>query len=357
MNGSGAARLRQLLRRCRWVSWSGATLCALGASAAIGGTTAGLATPSVGEPSALTERGVAQWIERMHRAPCVRPYSGTFVVLSASGAMASSRIWQACDGQQQMEQVEALTGTPRVIFRRNDEVRTFWPQTRTVQMDRREVSGLFPRVPAVSGTSMAQYYVARTLGLERVAGQVAEVVWFKPVDTLRFGYRLWSERETGLVLKLQTLAVDGRVLEQSAFSELDMNAPVRAEQLARLMNATAGYKIVAPVVMKTTAQDEGWALRQPVAGFVPVSCHRRALSAGEDVPGVLQCLYSDGLASVSLFMETLDPKRHPAQPQASSVGATQLFAQRVTSDVWLTVVGEVPMSTLRLFAGQLERTR
>ena len=72
---------------------------------------------------------------------------------------------------------------------------------------------------------------------------------------------------------------------------------------------------------------------------------------------MLQCLYSDGLASVSLFMETLDPKRHPAQPQASSVGATQLFAQRVTSDVWLTVVGEVPMSTLRLFAGQLERTR
>lgn len=71
----------------------------------------------------------------------------------------------------------------------------------------------------------------------------------------------------------------------------------------------------------------------------------------------MQCLFSDGLASVSLFMELFDPRRHSAQTQISSVGATQLLAQRIAPDVWLTAVGEVPLQTLRLFAGQLERTR
>ena len=39
------------------------------------------------------------------------------------------------------------------------------------------------------------------------------------------------------------------------------------------------------------------------------------------------------------------------------MGATQLWAQRGPTDMWLTAVGEVPLQTLRLFVGQLERLR
>lgn len=256
-----------------------------------------------------------------------------------------------------MERVEALSGTPRTVFRRNDEVRTFLPQAGVVRSDRRDVGGLFPRVPVVDGTSIAQFYTSRSLGRERVAGLVADVVWFKPVDSLRFGYKLWSEQETGLIVKLQTLRPDGRVLEQAAFSELDLNAPIRMEQISRMMDDTDGYKVVSPEVVKTTAAAEGWRLRQPVAGFVPVSCHRRSMPSAQGPQSVLQCLYSDGLASVSLFVEPFDAARHPAQTQIAGSGATQLLAQRIPPDAWVTAVGEVPLQTLRLFAGQLERIR
>lgn len=342
----------------RFQTWAFPVLSAVGCSIALAGPPVGKPAPVASDTTAPTaERGIVQWIERMHRAPCIRPYAGTFVVLAASGSMASSRIWHACEGTQQMERVEALSGTPRTIFRRNDEVRTFLPQSRVVRSDRRDVGGLFPRVPVVDGTSISQFYTSRSIGQERVAGLMADVVWFKPVDTLRFGYKLWSEQETGLIVKLQTLGSDGRVLEQAAFSELDLNAPVRVEQLSRMMDATAGYKVVAPEVIKTTAQAEGWDLRQPVAGFVPVSCHRRSVSLSEGSQDVLQCLYSDGLASVSLFVEPFNAQRHPAQPQVAGAGATQLLAQRMLPDVWVTAVGEVPLQTLRLFAGQLERLR
>ena len=53
----------------------------------------------------------------------------------------------------------------------------------------------------------------------------------KPTDRLRFGYRIWSEKRTGLVIKTQTLDPSGRVLEQTAFSELQLDAPVPAEAM------------------------------------------------------------------------------------------------------------------------------
>lgn len=312
--------------------------------------------PAVVSPdSSGAERSMAQWIERMRNASCGRPYVGTFVILSSTGGMASSRIWHTCEGRQQVERVEALSGTPRMIFRRNDEVRTFLLQDRTVRLDRRDAAGPLALTPVVSSKAIAQYYTAQWLGQERVAGRVADVVWFKPLDGLRFGYRLWSERETGLAVKLQTLGFEGQVLEQAAFSELDLNAPVRADQIVRSMQSMAGFTELPTTVVKTTAKAEGWTLRQQVAGFVPVNCHRRTVSAAPEAPSVLQCLYSDGLASVSLFLEPLDPAHHPEHPQATSMGATHMFAQRIQPDIWLTVVGEVPMQTLKLFAGQLER--
>jgi sigma-E factor negative regulatory protein RseB len=302
-------------------------------------------------------RDIGQWIERMHQAPRNRSYVGTFVVLSSSGAMFSSRIWNACDGKQQVERVDGLSGTPRKVFRRNDEVRTFLPQERTVRTERGDARGLFPQMPSVEGVSLARHYEAQVLGQERVAGLDADVVWFKPLDPLRFGYRIWSERTSGLVVKMQTLATDGRVLEQAAFSELDFDAPVPMDKLSRMMDDVAGYKVIAPAVVKTTAQEEGWRLRQPVAGFVAQSCHKRAAATSSAALPVLQCLYSDGLATVSLFVEPFDAQRHGNQGQLGSMGATQMLGQRMVPDAWVTAVGEVPMQTLRLFVGALERTR
>ncbi|WP_440108292.1 MucB/RseB C-terminal domain-containing protein [Acidovorax sp. BL-A-41-H1] len=321
------------------------------------GLIAGAASSASAEGVPTADRSVLQWVERMHAAPCQRSYTGTFVVLSASGAMSTSRIWHACDERNRLERVESLSGNPRTVFRRNDEVRTFSPESRTVRTDRRDTGTTFPRVAVVPGTAISQFYAATRLGQDRVAGYLADVVWFKPQDTLRFGYRLWSERDTGLVIKLQTITADGKVLENAAFSELDLRASLQPEQISRLMDTTAGFKEVSAPATRTSAQAEGWAMRQPVPGFVPVSCHQRSMAAADGAGQVLQCLYSDGLASVSLFLEPFDATRHPAQPQATSMGATHLLAQRLNADTWVTAVGEVPLQTLKVFTTQFQRIR
>ena len=302
------------------------------------------------------DAALSQWLMRLHDAARSRSYVGTFVV-TAGDSMSSSRIWHVCDGQQQIERVDALTGTARSTFRRNDRVMTFLPERRVVISETRDALGLFPNSLNRADSSIAQFYRLKVLGRQRVAGLDSDVVQLLPVDALRFGYRVWTERETGVVVKLQTLDAAQGVLEQAAFSELKLGEPVNMAQLAALMDDTAGYQVHQPEMIKTTAAQEGWLFKAQVPGFKSMACHKRVNadpSAGQG--STLQWVFSDGLASVSLFIEPFDVAQHGkmVRHQKYEMGATHMLTHRL-GPWWITAVGEVPTQTLAIFAKGLER--
>lgn len=272
--------------------------------------------------------------------------------------MSSAKIWHVCEGSQQMERVETLTGAPRSIFRHNDQVVTFMPDHKVVRSEKRESLGLFPELFQSVDSHIADFYRVQQAGSERVAGVEADIVNLVPKDRMRFGYRVWTERKNGLVVKLQTLDADGKVLEQAAFSELQLDAPVKMDKLIQMMGKVDGYRVEKPVLLKTTASAEGWVLKAPVAGFKPMSCYKRPVSAGTAAAAgeePLQWIFSDGLASVSIFVEPLDRQRHDKE-SSLSLGATQTMTRQLDA-YWITVMGEVPMTTLRLFAQGLEHKK
>ena len=300
---------------------------------------------------------VVEWLQRMHTGARQRNYIGTFVVSAAGGDLSSARIWHVRDGDLQIERIEALSGPPRSTFRRNHHVMTFLPEAKVVKVEKRENLDLFPNLPDKPDSSIGDFYDVRAVGKDRVAGFDADVVQLVPHDGLRFGYRIWSERRSGLVMKLQTIDSDSRVVEQSAFSELQLDAPVKAQALAQMMANTGGYRIEKLELERTSAQDEGWALKSPVAGFKPRSFYRRGDKTGQD--RTVQWTFSDGLASVSLFIERYDEKRAP-RDGVLTIGATNAIRRRLpepANDWWLTAVGEVPQQTLNAFAQSLARTR
>ncbi len=324
----------------------------------------GAAGSGVASDVKLPERNISEWLERMHEAARRRAYIGTFVVTSGA-SMSSAKIWHVCDGDQQMERVEALTGAPRSTFRRNDQVITFNADSKTALAEKRESLGLFPNLLKSSDSAIGQFYAARQVGSERVAGFDADVVQLAPKDGLRYGYRVWSEKKSGLVVKLQTVNAQGQVLEQAAFSDLQMDAPVSMAKLTQMMGNTEGYKVEKPDLVKTTALAEGWMLKNAVPGFKPMSCFKRgvAVAEGAAADSTLQWIFSDGLASVSLFVEAFDRQRH-VQEGLLSMGATQMLTRRFTDrqgekgpEWWVTLVGEVPAPTLTIFAQGLERKK
>jgi sigma-E factor negative regulatory protein RseB len=313
------------------------------------------AQPSAAASSQLRDRSASEWLVRMHEASKLRSYVGTFVVSSIGGGMSIARIWHAYDGDVQLEKVESLTGAPRSVYRRNEQVVTFFPETHVVRTEKRDSLGIFTNLIKSSDSSIPDFYAARRLGSDRVAGFEADVVQLAPRDALRFGYRIWSERRSGLVVKLQTLDGDGNVLEQSAFSELALDVPVRADKLTQMMGATHGWRVENLDIARTTAESEGWQLRAPPPGFKPISCYKRRTAGASSPEGTMQWVFTDGLAAVSLFAEPFDARRHVQEGLFSS-GATQTLTRRV-SEWWVTAVGEVPPATLRAFAQALERRK
>lgn len=302
---------------------------------------------------------LVDWLRRVHEATRQNAYTGTFVVSSGSG-VASAKIWHVGDGAQQMERVVSLSGISRVTYRHNDRVITFFPASGRAVVEHRESLGLLPDFLNAADSSIGKLYQFSTHNVERIAGLEADVVHLVPMDRLRYGWKVWSERKTGVVLQLQTLDLDGKVLEQSAFSELKLDAPVTMRQLSHLMEQTEGYRLESPEKVKVNAEMQGWVLNKGVHGFREMGCYQRSVRERAESSSknghAMQWVFSDGLASVSLFVEPYDARRHVREGGRSLGGATHSLAHRIDG-WWATAVGEVPVSTLKVFVQGLERTR
>jgi sigma-E factor negative regulatory protein RseB len=304
-----------------------------------------------------TPMELAPWLERTQQATSRRAYTGTFVVSSSGSSMVAARIWHVCDGAQQLERVENLTGAPRTTLRKNADTVTFLPASRTALLEKRADAIGFPALLKGDVQGLDKRYQLQAQADDRVAGVETHVALIRPVDGWRFGYRAWTEKNTGLLVQLQTLDAAGQVLEQAAFTELTLDAPVRADKLAGMMADTQGWRIEVPALVQTSASTEGWQIRGLPAGFRPVSCHKRPSPAGGGDAGapltLMQWVFTDGLATVSLFVEPFDSARHRREGHTSR-GATQIWVTRKGA-WWVTAVGEVPLVTLTHLTKGLDR--
>jgi sigma-E factor negative regulatory protein RseB len=309
-----------------------------------------------GEP-AQAAAGADGWLSRMRQAASTRNYQGT-LVFNAAGVVSSSRVTHFCEGKQRVERVEVLDGESRQVYRHNDLTQTVWTRSRTAVIEQRESTAEFPSLPA-GGARVLESYDLRVLGTGRVAGHDAQVLLLKPRDAHRFAQRLWAEQGTGLLLRADILGPAGEVLESAAFSDVAIGGRSNPGPVLAAMRNLDGYRVVRPTVAPTRLEAEGWGLARPVPGFQLVNCVKRVLSAAGEPdldPGaqVVQAVFSDGMTHVSVFIEPFDAQRHKSM--ATSLGATHTLMSR-SGPWWVTVMGDVPMSTVQNFLAVLERRR
>jgi len=299
---------------------------------------------------------VRSWLMRIHDAASHRNFQGTFVV-SAGGSVSSSRIAHFCEGNQQFERIDALDGQARHVFRHNDVVHTLWPVNHLAVVEQRDLLTSFPALLQAGNDRLAENYELVPGGSDRVAGHEADVLRVKPRDALRYGYRLWADKDSGLLLRAEVLGEHDEVLESSAFSDVTIGIKPQPEAVLQPMRRLEGYRVMRSQLQRTQLEAEGWTLKQMVAGFRNVSCVKRPLDgSAESEPGgaqMLQAIYSDGLTYVSIFIEPFNAQRHTRSMQ-TVIGATQTL-MRKQGDWWVTVMGDVPVVTLRRFASALER--
>ena len=323
-----------------------------------GFATGAWAQSSVDNKSAAQSRDVRPWLTRIHEAASRQNFQGAFVV-SGGGNVASARMAHFSEGANQFERIESLDGQARNVFRHNDVVHTVWPASRVVVVEQRDSLNSFPSLLQAGGDGVADWYDIQAQGEERVAGREANVLIVRPKDAFRYGYRLWSDKISGLLLRADVLGERGEVLETSAFSDIAIGVRSQPDTVLQPMRKLDGYRVLHPVQRPTRLDAEGWVMNQIAPGFRQISCVNRQMDNSGDAEvtaqQVLQAIYADGMTYVSVFVEPFKPKRH-TRPMLAAVGVTQTLSMR-QGDWWVTVVGDVPAATLRVFANGLERKK
>jgi sigma-E factor negative regulatory protein RseB len=296
-------------------------------------------------------------LERMERALATRNYQGIFVH-DHDGQLETLRIVHRSEGGGFAERLVSLDGSGREVIRRDGELRAYFPDQRVALVESDTKAGLLFAGLQGLDNSAGQMYRLSEESPARVSGRAARVLLVEPLDDLRYGYRVWVDDASAMPLKTQLRTAAGRPLEELVFTELTLPAqvadaalePASAARRCRLLRHSAPGAAQPPQAADTT-----WDASDLPPGFRLVANSTRLM--GNDQRAVTHLVFSDGLASVSVFVE---PQSHlPASGHAegvsqavtrvgsSSAVSTEVDGHRVTA------IGEVPPATVRAIAGSL----
>ncbi len=319
-------------------------------------------TPAAAEPPARTP---LEWVQAIQQAATRVNYSGT-IVYQSGAEMRTSRILHLFDGTNSHERLQTLDGKPREFIRLrtqdNDEVQCLIPEARRIVIEHRTSDEPFPGLIGATPEAILARYELKTGTIERVAGVECQILLLRPRDALRYGYRLCAERLTGLLLKAQTLGDKRDVLEQVAFTDVKVGERISRSQLKPSWSI-AGWTIERSDYRRVDLEKAGWIVPTP-EGFRRTKEVVRRMGTRD----AMQVVFSDGMATVSVFIEPdaaaggqnvpaspaapADATR-PAAEEAQVVGPTAAYSMRL-GDAMVTVVGEVPPTAVRAVARSVE---
>ncbi|MFC3339676.1 MucB/RseB C-terminal domain-containing protein [Paracandidimonas soli] len=292
-------------------------------------------------------RAVVELLTRIQDAARELDYAGVFAHQQGSALM-SSRIVHVVDGTGERERLELLDGEPREFLRHNETVQCLIPEQKIIIRERSR-GDRFPAIMLGDGQDLDQYYRVRSHeAVGRVAGHECHVHELIPVDSLRYGYRLCTDAKTHLLLKLQVLSPEHGVLDQIAFTSLQLGKDVTPDQLEPSWD-TAGWQVLEPRKTHADFARKGWRISVP-AGFRTITQLSRPMSESRRVE---QLVLSDGLAAISVFIEPFGDGEPGRSAGSVSKGSLNIQKLRI-GDFWMTAVGDVPSAALQ---DLIERTQ
>ena len=299
------------------------------------------------------------WLQKMNQALATRNYDGTFFHLS-EGRVETMRIVHRVRAGRVTERLQSLDGSGREFVRNNDELTCYLPDQHTVLVEPRPDNGPFLGSLPQFGADVNEFYRIESLPDTHVLGRAARVIAVNPKDQFRFGYRLWLDEKTAMPLKTQLCDSRGQVIEQIFFARLDMPESIPDSELApavrtegmRWVRQGPSHDTASPALSAFRASELPPGFRLTVAGAQTIG--------GATVPAS-HLVYSDGLATVSVFVEAPpgdappgadSSPSAPAEPPMQGlarVGSGFAFST-VVQGHQVTAVGEVPAQTVEFIA-------
>jgi sigma-E factor negative regulatory protein RseB len=292
------------------------------------------------------------WLKKATAAAHQLNYSGTYIY-QYGDHIETSKITHINDESGEHEKLEALDGSPREVIRNNEEVLCFTPENSSaVLVEKRKIEKTFPALLPRRLDGITENYRVRFAEPDRMAGHVCKVIVLEPKDQYRYQHKLWIDQATGLLLKAGMLNDRNEVIGQFAFTQVQIGGQIDKESLRPKIS---GKKVLVPTEATAATElqqsDLSWVVKQLPPGFAQVTMKKRTMP-GKGVP-VKHLVFSDGLATVSVFIE---PVASVVKPMQSVVrqGAVHVY-MRTVADHQITVLGEVPAITVMQIANSASK--
>ena len=308
----------------------------------------GFAFPQAQQPA----QDGAAWLRKIYNASLKLSYSGTFVYRQGDRSE-SSRVTRIVDAHADTEKLEALDGVRREIVRNGDEVRCYLPDIKTVKIDKRSKHPTFPALLPAQNSTLSDQYVVTKDETARIAGYDCQAISLKPKDEFRYGYKLWADVATGMLLKARIVNERGEAVEEFTFTQLIIGGSIDREMVkSSFAGQSKQWKVENAGVVRADLARSGWTVNPGIPGFQKVIEIQRQLRHAHRVS---QVVYSDGLAAVSVFIEPVESGQEVRQG-LSSMGAVNIYTRELANHV-VTVVGEAPARTVRQIGDTVEYHR
>ncbi len=300
----------------------------------------------VGVASADESEPVAQaLLKKMVDAAGSVVFTGTLVYgdTHSLDAMEVVRI-----GDQQRERIVTLTGQHREMLRDASRVSWLLPQERMLIVDQSEGQRRLTELTRDQIRSLPQWYNLRVNGADRVAGRDARVVEIAPRDDYRYAYKLWLDRETGLLLRSQCRNADQELLEHFMFVSLELDRDKAGQSIDYTIDSS-GFRKVESAVETLNESRQDWQAADLPPGYRLLSAHLRSPPGSQET--VQHYLYGDGLGAVSVYITTGGENGLEGFAER---GNTRMAGQE-HGEYHITVVGEVPRATVERILGGMQR--
>lgn len=287
-------------------------------------------------------------INKMTQANRSLNYDGIFIY-HYGPIMDTMRIIHKADKTGEYERLVSLSGSAREVIRDNKSVTCIYPDDHAVKVEKFRSQKLVFRLPQPI-ESVSDYYAFSTSGWDRVAGRKTRVVNILPRDEYRYGYKLWIDADTHLLLKSELRSRDRKTLEQIIFTQLNLRDNIPDKLLKpSLSGKDYTWYENTPEIQQTGASDLHWKTRWLPAGF-KMKERQKQIMPTSSVP-VEHLIYTDGIAFVSIFIEKLE-QHSPETVGPSSMGGVNTFAS-LEDGYQITAVGEVPPTTVQRMANSV----
>jgi sigma-E factor negative regulatory protein RseB len=293
-----------------------------------------------------------QWLDELSSALQTLDYDGTFVYLH-DGRMDAMRIIHQMSEGGQSERLVSLTGSAREVLRDDKAVTCIKADNKSVMIGKSRPRPPFPVLPRDLGKTSRNYQI-EDVGDDRMAGYDARVIAITPKDEFRYGYRFWIEQNTRMLLKYDLSDPDGVPIEQVMFTRVKIGADIPQSELQPSLTGD-GYTWHRQEDVRdtrvATSGKPGWEVKQLPDGFILTHFQQKRMR--EDAAAAEHMVFSDGLATVSVYVEKRE-QQDESLNGLSSMGAMNAYGLMVDG-YHVVVVGEVPPATVRMIAHSLSR--